>query len=574
MSRKRRKRPSDEPQTLPGRQRLILPKRTNAAEPQDFDVVEGSRYLTKHQLGRGGMGVVYEVEDRLLRRTFAEKKLLSRDPRSLEQFIEEACIQAELEHPGILPVYHLNVDDPRNPEFGMQVVKGNDLGNLLRGEYDSRELLRHMLRVCDTLDFMHSRGYVHRDLKPENIMIGEFGRVYVMDMGIVRKIGTIDPRDTAGTPAYMAPEQASDPTMVDERTDVYALGAILYRMLTGELVREHVPMGRDRNSVEARRRIIKGNKITPPREMNPDIPPELEAIIVKALSTSQRYRYQSAGEVRDDLEAYLEGREVGAHAYTWWERTSRRLQRHVGKIVAGAAAMIMAVSVSGVMYGLAERALKAEARKDAAIARADEESASRRVAEYAQQVEVQRREAAELLAGREEVLKRKFKYSTDGRTLIDERDYDAALKLYGEAIDEFSEESEFYVRRAECYHAERKFGRSIADCERAIELDPGNHAAYRRLGIVYAAMGKISDAGGTEEIDTADESLHKAIELGSVESMYDRAKMWHLVAVQRRSAEMAQFAMELYDDYAKTQYAQSRSQDIARSKAELRTLLD
>jgi len=402
-------------------------------------------------------------------------------------------------------------------------------------------------------------------LKPQNLMFGDAGRVYVLDWGLAERIGSVNPKEIAGTPSFMAPEQASNPSAVNECTDVYALGAILYTIATGECVR-HVNVREVGHP--AMRKIVSRNRITRPRFIDESIEPELESIMMRALATRQDDRYQSAAELKEDLQAYLEGRAVQAHEYTWRERTRKALQNHVGKVMSAAAGLVLTVSLTAGAVSLTQTAARAEAQKEAAVARANEEAASRRAAEAGLSLEAQRREAAETLASREEVLKRKFKYGTDGREFIDARDYDAALRLYDAAISEFSDESEFYVRRAECHHAKREFDLSIADCEQAIELDPSNHAAYRRLGIVYAAKGVIHDTDRSR-IDSADEALGEAVRLGSIESMYDRAKLWHLVAVRENDSEMARRAIGLYDEYARTSYSRNRSQDIARSKAEL-----
>ncbi len=205
------------------------------------------RYEAMGELGRGGMGCVDEVFDRVLGRPVAQKRLLRvADPRNATMLVAEAQTCAQLEHPSIVPVYDLDAAADGRPFYTMRVVRGRSLREVIDDNADQNKartplarLLGTFRQVCLAVDYAHSRGVVHRDLKPENIVVGEFGEVYVVDWGIAHLIEGSDVRRSgyqpaiAGTPAYMAPEQISGDDL-DGRADVFALGVMLFELLTGD----------------------------------------------------------------------------------------------------------------------------------------------------------------------------------------------------------------------------------------------------------------------------------------------------------------------------------------------------
>ena len=231
----------------------------------------GTRYELIRELGRGGMGVVYEVRDVELARNVA-MKVVDHD------WCSEARIIAGLEHPGIVPVHDAGTLPDGRRYYTMKLVRGARLDQWAREARSRTDVLRLFARVCEAVAFAHANGVVHRDLKPQNVMVGEFGAVLVMDWGVAA---------VAGTDGFMSPE----PTR-DARSDVYALGAIL--------------------------NVLIGDKA----------PRALDAIRAKAMSADRENRYATARELGDDVLRHLDGEPVAAYRENVFERAGRWLSRN------------------------------------------------------------------------------------------------------------------------------------------------------------------------------------------------------------------------------------------------------
>jgi serine/threonine-protein kinase len=251
------------------------------------------------ELGRGGMGRIHPATDRNLLRHVALKRLdreYSKVPMYKDGFIAEAQMTGQLEHPNIVPVHELSVAPNGVPYFTMKLVQGVDFHKWLqdpRRPAGSSERLHEgleiLIKVCDAVAYAHHRGVIHRDLKPENIMVGEFGQVYLMDWGLARLTKTrpasgsnsqMEAPGPVGTPMYMAPEQArGNPAEMDERTDVFGLGALLYEIVSGR-----TPYGDARDVDTVLARAAAGKVVPKPAD-----------------------RYQSVVALQDDVRAFLRG---------------------------------------------------------------------------------------------------------------------------------------------------------------------------------------------------------------------------------------------------------------------------
>lgn len=295
------------------------------------------RFELGDELGRGGMGRVLEAKDPELRRRVAVKVLLdpeSMDPNQLSRFVGEAQLTSQLEHPNIVPVHEMGVTEDGQIYFVMKKVTGRSLGEVLTAiaagsetEWSQRRLLSAFVQVGQAIAYAHDRGVLHRDLKPDNIMLGAFGEVLVMDWGLARVEGDEPEQLTTeridrvaisrtldgaviGTPGYMSPEQAQGLLAhLDARSDVFALGAILYELLTLKRPYE----GDD--VLEVLLATLAGPPQDPhERAPDRDVPDELAAIALRAMARKPSERYQSASEIVRAVEAYLEGSKRRAEA--------------------------------------------------------------------------------------------------------------------------------------------------------------------------------------------------------------------------------------------------------------------
>ncbi|MBX3127841.1 MAG: protein kinase [Polyangiaceae bacterium] len=275
------------------------------------------------ELGRGGMGRVHPALDKNLLRAVALKRLdrtLSEEPMYHDGFVAEAQITGQLEHPNIVPVHELAISEHGVPYFTMKLIQGIGFDRWLRDPERApgsterlHEGLEIFLKICDAVAYAHHRGVIHRDLKPENVMIGDFGQVYLMDFGLARltkskpasgQFSQMEAPGPVGTPQYMAPEQARGiPAEMDERSDVFGLGAMLYEIVSGQTPYGKVRQPHQLLSKAQRGEVVPLDAVT----FGMDVSKRLRAIVDRAVAPDPAARFQTVLELQDDVRRFLRG---------------------------------------------------------------------------------------------------------------------------------------------------------------------------------------------------------------------------------------------------------------------------
>ena len=333
-------------------------------------------FLAEH--ARGGLGRVWRARDRELGRVVALKEVLPPDAVARARFVREALVTARLEHPAIVPVHEAGRWDTGEPFYVMKLVSGRTLGEVVKDKTrlaDRLSLLPSLIAVADAIAYAHAQGVMHRDLKPANVIIGAYGETVVIDWGLAKDlraaeatgegaVGSPEPSATVaggvvGTPSFMAPEQAAG-NPVDERADVYALGALLYYVLTGR------PPHSGTTTTEVLRH-VRSQPPQPIAELEPGVSADLAAIVDKAMDPEAAERYRTAEELVSDLKRFQTGQIVSAHEYSFAQLASRWVRRNRGVALATALFALVA-GVGVVAFVMREQGLRltAEGERDRA----------------------------------------------------------------------------------------------------------------------------------------------------------------------------------------------------------------
>jgi serine/threonine protein kinase len=522
----------------------------NQANPASLVVVKaGTTYQVEEEIARGGMGAVMRGVDQGIHREVAIKFLLNHaDERETTRFIEEAQITGQLEHPNIVPVHLLGAYEDGRCFFSMKMVRGRSLADILKeqadeaskSEYSLVRLLNIFISICNALGYAHSRGIIHRDLKPANIMVGEWGEVYVMDWGLAKVLGqesgvrnqesggrpskveisrAVDANLTQagavlGTPSYMPPEQAMGEA-VDQRSDIYSLGAILYEILTLS-----PPVGRSGDKLAVLVRVAEG-EIKPPEQQAPLrarqgwIPAELSAVAMKALARNPDDRYQSVDLLQRDIQLYLEGRSVSAKRDTALELFKKLVKRNKGVSAAATAALFVLIGVVSIAFAINYQ---------------------------------ERRRAEEALVKAED-------------------NYQAFLKEQQDKQARTKHSAPAFLRAAQLMAREQRFEDALAQVNVALEYDPEQTEAWLLKGQVLIALKRYAEAAvPLEEYGKrkpGDALAQQLVELArrpepglpylwSLYEVFDKQKA---LPFARRMAELAEphvrSRKELRDTYAK-----------------------
>lgn len=339
------------------------------------------RYRSADVFASGGLGMVRRAFDRTLGRTVALKELRdsTQGGEGAARLMREAMLTARLEHPSIIPIYDLGTHDDGSPYYCMRLVQGRPLSALIEATRTAAEriaLLPHVIAVADAMAYAHEAGVIHRDLKPDNVLVGEFGQTVVIDWGLAKAVGensTINDPDlmgaehqtaiqdldltrtgqVMGTLLYMPPEQATG-SPIDERADVYAIGAILYHVLAAR------PPYSDLPSQSIYTEILQA----PPTEISllaPEIHVDLHAVVRKAMARALAERYLSAKDLAADLKRFQVGQLISAKTYSTREVLRRWVYHRKYQLGAG---VVHRQEIARVAVGAAEREVRVVDRRD------------------------------------------------------------------------------------------------------------------------------------------------------------------------------------------------------------------
>ena len=388
------------------------------------------RYTNQSEYARGGIGRVLLVHDQHLGREIAMKELLpftdyvdesmrlEKSPvrqsmALITRFLQEARVTGQLEHPSIVPVYELGRRRDGTLYYTMKLVRGRTLASAIREAEtlpNRLALLSHFVDLCQAIAYSHSRRVIHRDIKPSNVMVGKFGETVVLDWGLAKVKDKKDEHasqieetlktlrlpaaaaghethagQVLGTPTYMPPEQAAGQIdRIDERSDVYSLGAVLYTLLTGKYPYD------GENASDTLNKVLVG----PPKpllEVEPNAPPELAAICERAMQRDAEKRYKDAKDLAEDIIRFQTGALVTAHIYKFSDHLTRFVQRHKPALATAALFTVALAAFAAYSY------VNVTHERNEAIVARDSEAKQRIVATQARDAEAEQRKRSESL---------------------------------------------------------------------------------------------------------------------------------------------------------------------------------
>jgi serine/threonine protein kinase len=461
-----------------------LPTVVDTSLPVSAEATEAMLQDHKYEIGEvvalGGMGVIRRAKDLRVRRPVAMKLMSPGAADTLSKrlrFVEEAQVTGQLEHPNIVPVYDLGIDEHDQPYYTMKFVRGLTLkvvlDDIAAGKQDTIKqfplgrLLTVFQKACDAVAFAHSKGIIHRDLKPDNIMIGDFGEVLVMDWGLAKRLGRADVnsddttsddfpafRTTAGavlgTPNFMSPEQAAGKIdELDGRTDIFMLGGVLYCILT---LRPPFP---GTTAQEALKKVSDGD-IAPPMDFNfekpphcPDrtIPESLAAVAMKALKYRPDERYPTVRELQKDIENYQGGFATSAENASALKQAVLLVKRHKTEFFVLAFAVMALLAVGGTAVGRIV-ASQREAEKSLAALRAAAPA-----------------------------------YASQAESLIEDHKFDDALAKIGTALELMPHRVDFHVLKGNILESQLRLAEARSMYAEAVQLEPHCEIAHQNIAL-------------------------------------------------------------------------------------------
>jgi serine/threonine protein kinase len=517
--------------------RAVLPR---GDSPSETGTMVG-RFALRDLHASGGLGEVFTARDTELNREVAVKRIKSRwadDPGSRHRFLTEAELTARLDHPGVVPVFGLVNDSRGRPCYAMRFIRGETLKDEIDRYHAAptpgapasavpktvafRHLLARFIATCQAIAYAHSRNIIHRDIKPANIMVGTFGETLVVDWGLAKSLTDgPDPERLAraaseagglrhdadateipthatmagtavGTPAYMAPEQANgDVANVGPRSDIYALGATLYVILTG------VPPINGKTTGDVLEKARRAD-FPPAIQVNPDCPKPLDAVCRKATALRPEDRYATALELAADVERWLSDEPVSCYQYPLLARLARWARRHPARVAAGASLLLAgALAAGGIAFAVNEGRKSTQAALDK-VTEAEKKTAEERD----RVIEEQKRTRAALARVTEEQQKtdEQRKIALNLRDVAAAR-YEGAVGAYNTLVSDIDKKLKDRggmqdVRKKLLLDATAGLNKLIAGGGGAKgAADRTLVAAHRQMGEVYQLIGDTKKAG-------------------------------------------------------------------------------
>ncbi|MEE9297116.1 MAG: protein kinase [Phycisphaerae bacterium] len=470
------------------------------ADPSPRISIEGYEIL--HELHRGGQGAVYQAIQKATKRKVAIKVLIEgpyASKSARKRFEREIELVAQLKHPNIISIFHSGVTPEGMHFYVMDYIRGLRLDQYVHDKHLSLEdTLKLFGRVCDAVQYAHQRGVIHRDLKPSNILVDSTGSPKVLDFGLAKMLAA--PVETVvsitqqviGTLPYMSPEQAAgNPDEIDTRADIYALGVILYELLTG-----HYPYPVAGQMVEVLKHIaetpptpltrswtkdlgVTARSSKPRRVAQCPIDDELQTVVLKTLSKERERRYQSAGELAKDIQHYLADEPIEAKRDSGWYVFRKALHRHRSKAMVAAAFVVLITGFGTYLRWDSAQQAAAEARQERL----------RAVAE-----------------ARQERLRRTDQLITDGLDLVERDWWEGAHVKFEEAVrlspQHFKALCFAAWWRKEDYFQHKPFryrNREVLEetnelCERAMQMENDNHALWNLKSVLLYSLGRLTEA--------------------------------------------------------------------------------
>ena len=603
--------------------RALLPR---GDSPSETGTMVG-RFALRDLHATGGLGEVFTARDTELNREVAVKRIKSRwadDPGSRHRFLTEAELTARLDHPGVVPVFGLVNDSRGRPCYAMRFIRGETLkdeidryhglakpadgapapAQVVPKTVAFRQLLARFIATCQAIGYAHSRNIIHRDIKPANIMVGTFGETLVVDWGLAKSLTDgPDPERLAraasepgalrhdaeateipthatlagtavGTPAYMAPEQANgDVANVGPRSDIYALGATLYVILTG------VPPINGKTTGDVLEKARRG-EFPPAIQVNPDCPKPLDAVCRKATALRPEDRYATALELAADVERWLSDEPVSCYQYPLLARLARWARRHPARVAAGASLLLAgALAAGGIAFAVNEGRKSTQAALDK-VTEAEKKTAEERD----RVIDEQKKTAAAL----DRVTDEQKKTDEQRKIALNLRDvaatrYEGAVGAYNTLVSDIDKKLKDRggmqdVRKKLLLDATAGLDKLIAGAGGAKgAADRTLVAAHRQMGEVYQLIGDTAKAGESfaRAVAIADEARKvalpgdaRAADRDYAKSLEKQATNFARAGDSRAALAKLEEAVEVFQKLAADKTDSRAQQDLAEAQKE------